>query len=116
MVEFMLLFRGKDGRSLRLQPDEYQAHIERLTAWMESLQPHGEIVSAEPLGASVKLVRDKGKLITDGPFIEGKEMIGGYCRFRAVSIDAAQAWAQQCPIFEFDDGLIELRPIDVLDL
>ncbi|MFN8395402.1 MAG: YciI family protein [Bacteroidia bacterium] len=112
MENFLILFRGQDGRSLRENPEAFESHLQRLGAWMESLKPDGEVIAAEPLAPSSTLIRSGARVKTDGPFIEGKEMVGGYLRFRCISPERAIAWAQQCPIFEFKDGIVELRAIE----
>lgn len=112
MENFLILFRGQDGRSLREDPDAFEAHLQRLGAWMESLKPDGEVIAAEPLSPNATLIRTGGRVKTDGPFIEGKEMVGGYLRFKCTSRERAIAWAQACPIFEFEDGIVELRAIE----
>lgn len=112
MENFLILFRGQDGRSLRDNAEAFEAHLQRLGAWMESLKPDGEVIAAEPLAANATLIRSGGRVKTDGPFIEGKEMVGGYLRFRCISKESALAWAQACPIFEFEDGIVELRAIE----
>jgi hypothetical protein len=114
MVEFLILFRGQDGRSLKEMPEEYHAHLERLSHWMMQLGEIGHLSAAEPLDAAATVVRQGRKVITDGPFIEAKEMVGGYMRFTANSEDAALEWVKTCPIFEFEDGIVEMRKIELI--
>lgn len=112
MEHFLLLFRGRDGRSLRQDADAYQAHLARLGAWMESLHPHGKVLSAEPLAPHALLISHDKQVVTDGPYIEGKEMVGGYLRFQCTTREIALAWIQACPIFEVEGGSVELREIE----
>lgn len=51
------------------------------------------------------------KIVTDGPFIEGKEMVGGYLMCKADNYDEALELAKGCPILEFEDGKVEVREI-----
>ncbi|WP_332369613.1 YciI family protein [Spirosoma telluris] len=48
--------------------------------------------------------------MTDGPFTEGKEIVGGYLILTAANVDEAVDLAQGCPLFE-TDGTVEVRPI-----
>jgi RNA polymerase sigma factor (sigma-70 family) len=51
------------------------------------------------------------KIITDGSFMEGKEMVGGYLMCKAGDYDEAVEISKGCPILEFEDGLVEIREI-----
>ena len=66
-----------------------------------------------PLQAEGKVVGKGGTIITDGPFTEGKEIVGGYVVLEAKDLDDAVAISKDCPIFEFG-GTTEVREI-VLD-
>jgi hypothetical protein len=68
-------------------------------AWMEG-----------PQMATTVRVSDGETLITDGPFAEIKEAIGGYCFFEADDLDAAIALAAQVPAARFG-GAVEVRPL-----
>jgi hypothetical protein len=60
------------------------------------------------------VLRSPNKVITDGPFAEGKELVGGYFLVRADSLDEAARMAKDCPIFE-TGGSVEVRPIQVIN-
>jgi hypothetical protein len=110
---FMLLLRG--GVSNRdLSPDELQRQIERYMNWIEQLRRDGHFVAGEPLDETGKLLSGKdGSTITDGPFTESKEEVGGYFIIRASSLEAAVELAQGCPIFR-NNGTVEVRPIQAV--
>ena len=57
-----------------------------------------------------KLVKGKQKTITDGPFAEAKDVIGGYSLIEARDLDQAVELSKGCPIFEFE-GAVEVRPV-----
>jgi hypothetical protein len=86
--------------------DEYWAFTQRIT---ES----GEFVSGEPLQgpdtATVVRVRDAGRAISDGPFIESKEVLAGYYVVDCKSLDRALELAAQIPDAKLGGG-IEVRP------
>jgi hypothetical protein len=110
---FMLLLRG--GVSNRdLSPDELQRQIERYMNWIEQLRRDGHFVAGEPLDETGKLLSGKdGTTITDGPFTESKEEVGGYFIIRASSLEAAVELAKGCPIFR-NNGTVEVRPIQMV--
>jgi hypothetical protein len=108
MEKFIYLFRG--GLDSRLSPEAMQAHMQKWMVWMESLGKKGNLVGGEPLQPSGKQVSGKNKAVTDGPFVEAKEMVGGYLIVNAKDIDEAVEISKGCPIFEMD-GKLEVRPI-----
>lgn len=61
------------------------------------------------------MVNGKKKLIIDGPFAEGKEVVGGNLIVKAADLDQATEISKDCPIFEYD-GTVEVRPIQVMEL
>ena len=106
----MLLLRG--GVSNRdLSPDQLQRQIERYMNWIEQLRRDGHFVAAEPLAETGKVLSGQdGNTVTDGPFTEAKEEVGGYFIIRASDLQAAVELAKGCPIFR-NNGTVEVRPI-----
>lgn len=107
MEKFIYLFRGG------LTPtnnDEWQAHMQKWGAWIQNMQQSGTYVAGDPLAANGKQVNGTKKVITDGPFTEAKEMVGGYIIVNANDIDHAVEISKDCPIFD-EDGKVEVRPI-----
>ena len=116
MKEYLFLFRGGDGATLQQSPEKWQAHMQKWMQWMGSLQEKGQLIGAQPLGKNGKQITGNKKTITDGPFMEGKEMVGGYLMCRADNYDEAIEIAKDCPILEFDDGKVEVREIQELKM
>jgi hypothetical protein len=114
MKEYLFLFRGGDGTTLKKSSEAWQAHMEKWMVWMNDLAEKNLFLGAQPLDAGGKQVEGSKKLITDGPFMEGKEMVGGYLMCKAASYDDALEIAKGCPILEFDDGNVEIRQIQEL--
>jgi hypothetical protein len=110
MKEFMYLFRGGDAREAQQSPDAMQAHMQKWRTWMESLAKTGNLVTGLPLQQEGKVVAKGGKVITDGPFTEGKEVVGGYLIVKAKDLNEAASLANGCPIYEYD-GTTEVREI-----
>jgi hypothetical protein len=114
MSEFLFLFRGGDHQSLQQSPEKWQAHMQKWMQWMGGLKEQGKLISAQPLAATGKTVTGNKKIIADGPFMEGKEMVAGYLMCTADSFDEAVEISKGCPILEFEDGNVEVREIQQL--
>ena len=111
MTEYLFLFRGGDSATLRQSPEAWQSHMQRCAQWMGAMAEQGKFVGAQPLDQSGKQIIGNKKIVTDGPFIEGKEMVGGYLMCKADNYDEALELAKGCPILEFEDGKVEVREI-----
>ncbi|MEQ9297218.1 MAG: YciI family protein [Cyclobacteriaceae bacterium] len=115
MKEYMYLFRGGDGRELNQSPEQMQAHMQAWGVWMQALGKSGNFVTGLPLQSGGKVVENHGEVITDGPFAEGKELVGGYLIVKANDLDHAADLSKQCPIFE-RGGTVEVREIMPMDI
>lgn len=116
MKEFMLLFRGGDAALSNQSPEEMQAHMQRWGAWMADLGQKGLFVAGQPLEKGGKTLTGTKMVLSDGPFAEGKEMVGGYVLYKANDINHAVELSKGCPLLEFEDGVIEIRPIQHLEM
>lgn len=117
MTEYLLLFRGGDSARTEEQqsPEKWQAHMQKWMQWMGELTEQGKFVGAQPLKVGGKLISGTNKVVTDGPFIEGKEMVGGYLICKAESLEEAVEISKGCPILEHD-GIVEVREINELKM
>ena len=113
MKEYLFLFRGGN---MDLSPEEGQAHMQRWMQWMDGLGKQGKFGGAQPLDKTGRQVTGSKKLVTDGPYAEGKEMVGGYLICKADSYDEAVEISKGCPILEFDSGIVEVREIQELKM
>ncbi len=116
MKDFLLLFRGGDDELAGQSPEFNQAHMQQWMGWMGELAAQNRVGSAEPLQMDGRMISGKDKVVTDGPFMEGKEMVGGYLLLKASSYDDAVAVAKNCPILELTDTTVEVREIQVMDM
>jgi hypothetical protein len=114
MEKFIYLFRGGDANR-EMSPEAMQAHMQKWFAWMSKLGQDGAFVAGEPLQPTGKQVNGTKKLVTDGPFIEAKEMVGGFVIVNAKDIDHAVEISKGCPIFDVD-GKLEVRPIQKMEM
>jgi hypothetical protein len=94
---YMLIFRGTDWYK-DLSPEEMQKVSDNWMAWFKGLTEQGKAVAGNPLEREGKIVAGKnGRIISDGPFAETKETIGGYFLLKVGTLDEAVGIAQQCP-------------------
>ena len=76
MSEFTYLFRGRNTSG---SPEEMQKHLEKWVAWFKELGAKGHIKEqGHPLDGTGKVVKGNGKTVSDGPYAEAKDVVGGY--------------------------------------
>jgi hypothetical protein len=108
MTEFIYLYRG--GESPK-SPAEGQETMQKWMAWMKELGEKGLLKAVgSPLEKTGKLVSGQSKVVSDGPFAEAKDVIGGYTLVTAKGIDEAVEASKGCPIL-LVGGAVEVRPI-----
>ena len=114
MKEFVTILHEAPGANDDLSPGEIQAMIQRYMEWTGKLREEGRIVAEKSLNSS-RGVRLHGygdtAVVTDGPFAEGPEVVGGLHVIKAESVDQAIEWAQECPALE-NGAWIELREVE----
>src|SRR5262245_36100797 len=94
---YMLVFRGTE-RHKGLSPEEMQRVADHCIAWFNRLNDEGKAIAGNPLEPEGKIVSGKsGRVVSDGPFAESKETIGGYFLLCVNTMEEAVAIAQQCP-------------------
>jgi hypothetical protein len=108
-MRFLLLLHGDEAAEDALSPEERRAIVDRHIAFSRELRSAGRFVDGDALGPSRdgKIVRRRG--VTDGPFAETKEQLGGYYLIEAASIDEAVEIAKRVP--ESPGSAVEVRPI-----
>ena len=109
--KYLLLFRSSENWCKDLSPEELQQILGKIKAWFDGLAEKGIIKGAQPLGAEGRIVSGKGgRTVSDGPFAESKETIGGYALILAESMDEAVKIAEGCPPLAYGDS-VEVRPV-----
>jgi len=113
-MQYALLFYNP---SLALiPPAEREATLAKTLAemarWREELQSAGVFRTSlrlAPVETATSLRRDGNQLlVTDGPFAETRESLGGLVVIECADLDAALGWAKRCPIVQI--GTVEVRP------
>jgi hypothetical protein len=113
MSEFVYLYRGGDRSG---SPEQMQQVMQKWMAWFKQLSDKGHIKSpGHPLERTGKLVKGSQKTVTDGPFAESKDVVGGYTLVEARDLEQAVELSKGCPIFE-REGMVEVRPVMQMNL
>ena len=117
MEKFMFIFQlGNTDETRQRSPETIQAQMGKWWAWVEKLRKSDVYVSGEPLQSGGKLVSGKnGNSVTDGPYTEGKEVVGGYFIVKANDYDEAVSLAKDYPDFEYG-GSVQVRQVMKMDM
>ncbi len=112
MNEFMMIFRHTQS-DYQPSPEEIQASIKKWQDWIGGIAAQGKFISTNQLGHTGQTVKPDN-VVTDGPYAEVKEIVGGYLIAKAASMAEAIEMAQGCPILGIG-GHVEVRDIMVID-
>ena len=113
MPNYILLLHEDPSEFEQISPEEIQAIIARYTEWKDRMVEEGFMISGEKLqdGTGRVLRKVEGRTtITDGPYTESKEVIGGLFMIRAENYEQAVEIAHGCPHVDF--GAVEVREVD----
>jgi hypothetical protein len=111
MKEFLFVFRNDYKATPQGSPEEMQAMMKKWMDWVGGIAAQNKLVDrGNRLTSGGKVVK-ANNVITDGPYTEIKELIGGYTIVKADSLDEATALAAGCPILEVG-GNVEVREIN----
>ena len=117
MSEFVYLYRMADAARQEAMgtPERAQQSMQRWMIWMRDLEAKGHLKDrGQPLERVGKIVRGPEPSVTDGPFIEAKDLVGGFSIVEAESIERATELAAGCPILA-GGGTVEVRPVMKMD-
>lgn len=108
--QFLLLLR-QPSAGPRPTPEEMQRIMERFMTWMKSMSDEGRVVATNGLEDSGKVLRGPGGLaVSDGPYPESKEIVGGYVLVTARDLEHACELARGCPGLDHR-MVVEVRPV-----
>jgi hypothetical protein len=113
MNKYMLILFENENTYDDFSPEDMQKEIERHTRWIEELGDH--YVSGEPLEKAAKTVRGKETVVTDGPFVESKELVSGFYIIKAENLEEATKLAKGCPVFRLG-GSAEVRQVMEMEM
>ena len=109
MKEFALLFRQPSYDYSKTSKEEIQALQKKWQDWAGSIAAQGKFVSNVRLITEGKVLKASG-VVTDGPFVEIREMLGSFIIVKADSLEDATTLAHGCPALDAG-GSVEIRPI-----
>lgn len=113
MKDFMFIFRG--GIDFKTaSPQDMQENMQQWFAWVNDLKQKGIYAAGEALTPEGKTVH-KQNVVTDGPFAESKEIVGGFFVVKANSLEEALEFAKGCPDLPLG-GSVEVREVMKFDM
>jgi hypothetical protein len=117
-MRYLLLIYGDETRGMSMGEDQQKALLDEWMQYTEEIRGAGAAVAGDalqPTSTATTVTRgdDGAALVTDGPFAETREQLGGYYLLDVKDLDEAIEWARKCPGSR--TGKIELRPINEFD-
>lgn len=109
MKEFRMIFRHTPVDDFQMSPEQMQTSIKHWQDWIGGIAAQGKFIVTNHLGFEGKFLKPDN-VITDGPYAEVKEIVGGYISVKANSLDNALSLAEGCPVL-FHGGHVERRDI-----
>ena len=113
MSEYIFLYRStnKAHQEAMGSPEKAQQSMKKWRAWFKDMEDKGHLKSiGQPLERAGKTVSGTSKTVTDGPYAETKDVIGGYSVIEARDAEQAAQLASGCPVLE-GGGSVEVRPV-----
>lgn len=114
MKDFMMIFIGADYEEIGLSPEQLQERMGKWFAWGDKMQKQGILKGGEALLSKGKRISGPGRVVSDGPFVESKELIGGYYTVSANSFEDVIKIAQDFPDYDLG-GTVEIREVIKFD-
>jgi hypothetical protein len=114
MADFMLLLHDNPAVFAKLSAEEIQRVIQEYGAWADAMRKENRLVGGNKLKdeGGRHVTRRDGKLhVVDGPYVEAKEVLGGYFILKAADYAEAVRLSESCPHLKYN-GRIEVREVD----
>ena len=111
MQEFMVFIKNEGNPVRDLSPEQQQAHVQKVGAYIKGLFEAGKMKAAQPLEMEGTIISQKDGQFIDGPFNETKEVISGYYHLVAADLSEAIQIGKADPRFEDGEWRLEIRPI-----
>lgn len=109
MDEFLLIFRHEDGSKIA-SPEQMQIWMQQTRDWLDDIAAQGKLVhQGKGLLFDESKVIDHNHVVTDGPFGDIKETIGGFVVVKAESAEEAAELAKGSPVLQGEGNTIEIR-------
>lgn len=110
MNEYILIFRHEDGSKIA-SPEQMQAWMKQTMDWIGTIAAQNKFVSGTGIPfADARVVGHNG-VVTNGPFGDIKETIGGFITVKAESVEEAVEFAKGCPVLQGEGNTVEVRQV-----
>jgi hypothetical protein len=108
MARYLFVYRSDENTFDTMPPDDIQRFNEKWRVWIADGTQHGWMLDAS------KALKTEGCVVTadsktDGPYVEGNDVVRGYVKVQADTLDAAAELARGCPVLQHG-GRVEVRP------
>jgi hypothetical protein len=111
-MKYLLALIGDESSYLDVTPEQRQESMKAWDAFTRDLTDAGGFVAGEGLQPSATAttvdLRGSGPVVSDGPFAETKEQLGGFYLIECANLDDALSWAKRIPM---PGGVVEVRPV-----
>lgn len=110
MEQYALIMRHEDGKKTA-SPEQIQVWMKQTMDWIGNIAAQNKFVSGTGLPFEDARVVKHDKMVTNGPFGDVKETIGGLIIVKADSVDEAVEFAKGCPVLQGEGNSVEVRKI-----
>jgi len=110
MEEYALIMRHEDGTKIA-SPEQLEIWMKQTMDWIGGIAAQNKFVGGTGLPFEDARVVKHNKIVTNGPFGEIKETIGGFITVKADSVEEAVEFAKGCPVLQGEGNTVEVRKI-----
>ena len=110
MEEYALIMRHQDGKKLAT-PEQMETWMKQTMDWIGGIAAQNKFVSGTGLPFEEAKVVGSNNIVTNGPFGDIKETIGGFIIVKAESVDEAVEFAKGSPVLQGEGNTVEVRKI-----
>ena len=112
-MKYLLALISEEGGMEDASPEEMKSVMDQWSAYSKEAVDNGAFLAGEGLqpsatASTVKIEEGKEPTVTDGPFAESKEQLGGFYLLECKDLDEALEYAKKIP---FQNGSVEVRPV-----
>ena len=115
MAKFLFVYRSQPFDMSQFSPEQMQESMDRWSKWIKQGFAEGWMVDPGDALMPEGRIVDQKQIVTDGPFVESKEVVGGYSVIKAASFDEAAVYAKSCPNL-VEGGSVEIRQLAELSM
>jgi hypothetical protein len=112
-MKYLFVLMNQEGGMEDASPEEMKQEMDRWNAYGDEAIANGVFIAGEALqpsetASTVKIKAGEEPIVSDGPFAESKEQLGGFYLFECKDLDEALEYARRIP---YRDGIVEVRPV-----